>query len=258
MKNKDELKDVFDEYVSKYDKNSNKIALKYSHTFRVADLCEKLAITLGLSKKEVYIAYVIGMLHDIGRFEQIKRYNTFSDRHSIDHASLGVEILKGGMLRKFLPDIFDYDDIIINSVEYHNKIRIPDENYTEKELTFFKLIRDADKIDIYYIMQNGSDVILYGDFDIEKLNNNVKNSIYSKTLVDRKYMINDSDQIIVNIIYVFDIYFKCSFEYLKQNQYISKYISMINSSNQESKEFLKEVNNLINNYIDEKISILKR
>ena len=40
------------------------------------------------------LAAYCGLLHDIGRFEQLKRYNTFVDSKSIDHGLLGYEILK--------------------------------------------------------------------------------------------------------------------------------------------------------------------
>ena len=36
---------------------------------------------------------LIGLLHDIARFEQYTKYKTFRDSISIDHGDLGVEIL---------------------------------------------------------------------------------------------------------------------------------------------------------------------
>ena len=47
------------------------------------------------------LAYLIALLHDIGRFEQIKRFNSFDDRN-VDHATLGVQVLfDEGMIRQF-------------------------------------------------------------------------------------------------------------------------------------------------------------
>ena len=40
------------------------------------------------------IAEAVALLHDVGRFEQYKRYGTFNDRKSVNHAALGVEIMK--------------------------------------------------------------------------------------------------------------------------------------------------------------------
>lgn len=34
-------------------------------------------------------SWFLGLLHDIGRFEQVKRFGTFSDIQSVDHAGRG-------------------------------------------------------------------------------------------------------------------------------------------------------------------------
>ena len=77
-----------------------KIKLKIDHTYRVAELCERIAKAEQMEKTEVDLAWLLGMLHDVGRFEQLRRYGTFSDADSIDHAALGADILFGGVLRE--------------------------------------------------------------------------------------------------------------------------------------------------------------
>ena len=54
--------------------SDEKIKLKIDHTYRVAGLCQRIAESLGLSEPDVDIAWLLGMLHDIGRFEQIRRF----------------------------------------------------------------------------------------------------------------------------------------------------------------------------------------
>ena len=45
------------------------------------------------------------MLHDIARFEQVKRYHTFVDRNSVNHGELGVKILfEEGLIRNFIEE----------------------------------------------------------------------------------------------------------------------------------------------------------
>ena len=78
--------DAFAEYTGHYDCSDGKIKLKIDHTYRVAGLCRRIASSLGLNDAEAGLAWVIGMLHDIGRFEQLRKYGTFSDAESIDHA----------------------------------------------------------------------------------------------------------------------------------------------------------------------------
>lgn len=67
------------------------------------------------------LAELIGLLHDIGRFEQIKRYNTFIDKNSINHGQLGVKILfDDNQIRRFIKDS-KYDDIIKTAILNHNR-----------------------------------------------------------------------------------------------------------------------------------------
>ena len=67
-------KEVFKKYTDSYRKYGEMIELKINHTDRVRQSCVWLAKKLNLSKEEVEIAEVCGLLHDIGRFEQYKRY----------------------------------------------------------------------------------------------------------------------------------------------------------------------------------------
>lgn len=100
--NRKNVINTFAEYVRSYDPSDGKIKLKIDHTYRVAGLCQNIAQSMGLSKRDVDIAWLLGMLHDVGRFEQIRQYGTFSDADSVDHAEFGADILfKDGHIRKF-------------------------------------------------------------------------------------------------------------------------------------------------------------
>ena len=66
--NRQRVKDAFAEYTSQYDNSDGKIKLKVDHTYRVAALCGRIAQSLGLTIEDVQLAWVIGMLHDVGRF----------------------------------------------------------------------------------------------------------------------------------------------------------------------------------------------
>ena len=93
----------FKNYTSNYLEYGEMITLKINHTLRVVDLCEKIAKSLNMSDEEIFISKIIGLLHDIGRFEQWKRYHNFKDYETVDHADLGIEILKeNNYLRKYM------------------------------------------------------------------------------------------------------------------------------------------------------------
>lgn len=138
---------AFEEYVSHYDGGQEKVRLKIEHTFRVCGLCEEIARSLDLTDQDVDLAWLIGLLHDVGRFEQLKRFGTFIDSQSIDHAAFGADILfQEGRIRDYL-DENAQDTLIETAVRYHNAYRLPGELDERTEL-FCNLIRDADKIDI--------------------------------------------------------------------------------------------------------------
>ena len=106
--NRKNVINTFAEYVRNYDPSDGKIKLKIDHTYRVAGLCQSIAKSLGLSGADVDIAWLLGMLHDIGRFEQIKRFGTFNDAHSVDHAEFGADLLfRDGLIRKFAEGYYE-------------------------------------------------------------------------------------------------------------------------------------------------------
>ncbi len=96
---------AFQEYTAYYDKSDEKIKLKINHSYRVCGLCQQIAVQSGFDENEVELAWLMGLLHDIGRFEQLRRYGTFIDAQSIDHAELGADILfKEGKIRDYIED----------------------------------------------------------------------------------------------------------------------------------------------------------
>lgn len=147
MIDRERAKNAFDEYTGHYNVQDEKVRLKIEHTFRVAQLCEVIAESLKLSHEEIQLAWLIGLLHDIGRFEQLRRYGTFNDMQSTDHAECGAQILfEEGRIRDYVMDDGE-DELIRKAVIYHNMYRLP-ANLDERTLRFCHIIRDADKIDI--------------------------------------------------------------------------------------------------------------
>ena len=109
---------------------------------------EQLTAALPLSESDRELAYLCAVYHDIGRFEQLKRYHTFLDYKSIDHAQLGCEILRQG---DFLDELSARErEQVLTAIGNHNRLAIED-GLDEKTLLFAKLIRDADKCDIFRV-----------------------------------------------------------------------------------------------------------
>lgn len=153
---------AFADYVAAYDPNSPRIALKIAHTYRVADIAARIAGAEGLSAEDVDLAWLCGLVHDVGRFEQVRRWNTFRDADSASHALLGVGALFGprerlgvpvGGTGAGMPRIRDFaadkseDELIRTAVALHSDYRLPN-GLDARTRTFCEITRDADKVDI--------------------------------------------------------------------------------------------------------------
>ena len=86
---------AFKAYTDAYDAANPRIALKIEHTYHVAEACDAVAREQGWSPQDIDLAWLCGLLHDMGRFEQLRRWDTFKDAESMSHAALGVEVLFG-------------------------------------------------------------------------------------------------------------------------------------------------------------------
>ena len=154
MFDKERAQEVFLRYTEDYDRQNILISHKIEHTLRVAALSERYAAALGFTAEDTALAWFLGLLHDIGRFEQARRFNTFVDSQSLDHAELSADILfVDGLLDRFptegLPE--DWRKIAELSIRQHNKLRLPD-GLDARTKTFAELLRDADKTDIFRVI----------------------------------------------------------------------------------------------------------
>jgi hypothetical protein len=148
-----ELSRWFSEYVQTFksgdpEKDEN-IVLKEEHTARVrGEICE-IGRALGLGDEELRLAEVMALFHDLGRFPQYATYGTFSDRRSCDHAALSVKVLSENRVLDPLEP--SERDLILKAISYHNRAALP-EDESERCLFFSKLLRDADKLDIWAVL----------------------------------------------------------------------------------------------------------
>lgn len=252
----EECKKIFLDYVSNYNTNEFIISRKIEHTMGVLNISKEIAESLNLSKEEVDLATLIGLLHDIGRFEQAKISGTYKDSENVNHATIGVKILfEENKIEEFIPTTREYDNIIKNAVNEHNKLKIKD-GLTEKEYLFAKIIRDADKLDIYrlFLLDNvlnmGTDS---GFSDTTHFSKEVLEAFYNNKQIHKKELKTMLDWFLNSIAFTYDINFKKSFEILKEKDYINKIIDIgIDLWKEQESEFEK-IRIHINNYIKNKI-----
>ena len=241
-------------FVQQYDLEYPKMKRKLKHSYRVMENAGKIAESLNLNEKEIEISKMIGLLHDIGHFETIKIKDILKEDKKIDHGDFGVEILqKDNYIRRFI-DEEKYDNIIFKAIKNHNKFKI-EEGLSEEELLYAKIIRDADKLDIFY---EGVEMFWTKREDIEAVNNSkitdkVLNDFYNNSLIDRKEIETKADGIISFIGFLFDINFKYDFEVLKKEDYINKILDKFTFYDEKTAEQMKKIRTIAKSYIDKQL-----
>lgn len=217
-------KQEFKNYVKKYDINNPKIALKIAHIERTSQIARNLAKNLNLEKEDIELAELIGLLHDIGRFEQVRIYNTFSDKDSINHGELGAKILfEDGEIRRFIEED-RYDNIIKTAIVNHNRNRETMQWSNEKEELHSKIIRDADKIDILYILTFEEKKVAWGKADLsnEKITDEIYREFMNKESINYKKRETIADKLVSHFAFLYDFNYKYSLQIIKEKGYIDK------------------------------------
>ena len=221
----------FSEYVLNYEPTNPRIKLKIDHIKRVASNSKIISENLNLSDEEKNLAIAIGFFHDIGRFEQVRIANTFSDRESkINHGEMSIKVLfENDFIREFIEDK-KYDEIIKKSILNHNKPCI-DDNLTNEEILFCKIIRDADKLDIFntisqeeYSMES---IFWYNNFDDYEISEKIIEEFNKKVAIDYSFIHTNSDIIAIFYAYIYDLYFPISKEIICKNNYLEKFTQRV-------------------------------
>ena len=118
------VKAVFEEYLNGYDRENDKVKLKIVHTYGVVKYAGEIARKMECSGEDVELAELIGLLHDIGRFEQIRRFHSF-EPGTMDHAVFGAELLFGEekLIRRFVEDD-KFDELIDAAIRKHSDFKL--------------------------------------------------------------------------------------------------------------------------------------
>lgn len=256
---REQAKQAFASYVERYDSSDSKVRLKIEHTARVSEICEKIAVSIGMSQEDVDLAWLIGLLHDVGRFEQLRRFGTFIDSESIDHANFGADILfdKAGeipLIRNYLEDTAE-DTLIEIAVRNHSAYRIQ-EGLTQREQMYCHILRDADKIDIMKVNI---------DFPLEEIYNvtteellqaevspEVMDSFSERHATLRSIKKTCVDHVVGHISLAFELVYPLSLQMVKDQGYLERllYFQSENPVTQKQFAILREQ---MNRYMKEKL-----
>lgn len=259
---------AFKNYVKTYNTEEEKVRLKIEHTYRVSRLCEVIAQSLGLSGDDVDLAWLIGLLHDVGRFEQIRNYGTFNDAESIDHAVCGADILfEEGRIRDYTETdscaeghgaaatenvIKSAEDKLIwTAVNYHNAYRIPTGLDARTE-QFCHIIRDADKIDILKVNIEFPLEEIY-NVTSEELRNGlisdaVMRAVEEEHTVLRTLKRTAVDNVVGHISLVYELVYPISIRLVKEQGYLEKLMNF-RTENQETRKQFRRIREKLGEYV---------
>jgi len=238
-----------DEYV-----NAN-IRLKEVHTGHVC--CEMTWLTgrVGLSAEDTCLAGAIALLHDIGRFEQFRRYRTYVDFRSTDHNLLGIDVLDN---HNVLADLDEREkDTIITAIKLHSIIQLPAE-LDEETAIFARLIRDADKLDIYRVV-----IDAYRQYRSDPENFNLElefeddpycsEHVIEAVLAQKRISYSDlktlTDYKLLMLTWVYDVNYTAALERIRERGFIQDVLELLPDT-----EEMTKVIQMIENYIDQRIN----
>lgn len=231
---------AFADYVKNYNVEDPKVKLKIDHTYRVAGFCQKIAASLELSQEEVDLAWFCGLLHDVGRFEQLRNYGTFIDAQSIDHAIYGAEILfDQGRIRDYVEDCSE-DDFIRKVVSCHSAYRIPEE-YDERTVLFANILRDADKVDILRVnVETPLEDIYNVSTDIlrnESVTPQVLQAFQEEHTVLRALKRTAVDNVVGHISLVYELVFPISLHMVAEQGYLDQLMDFPSENPETRRDF---------------------
>ncbi len=125
------------------------MALKLAHTGHVVANAKLIAAGEGFDEQTSRVCEAAALLHDTGRYEQLKRYNTFRDSDSVDHAVFSHDIVVEQGWLDGVPE----KQTILDAVLFHNRRDLP-EGLDPLTLAAAQTVRDADKLDIFRVLEH--------------------------------------------------------------------------------------------------------
>jgi putative nucleotidyltransferase with HDIG domain len=248
----------FDDYVVDFygdDESINaNLKLKEKHSHRVCEEMSYLTGELDLKENQKRIADTIALFHDIGRFEQFIKHQTYSDFKSENHCLLGVDVLR----REKVLEQLDKREmkLIEKAIEYHGMIELP-ADLEEEELLFSKLIRDADKLDIFYVVlgysrqyrKNPEKFKLGLEFpDEPRCTAEVIEGLLCGRRIDYSKLQTLNDMMLCQLGWVYDVNFTATLKRIKRRKFLEKIFDFLPKTGD-----INSVRKKIFEYVDSRI-----
>jgi len=146
----------FWDIVQKYNLNEPNIFRKFIHSFEVARNCFALGCSKNLKQNDLYLCYLLGLFHDIGRFEQWTIFQTYDDNKSVDHGDLSEKIIGALNFDKLFNLKNNEIEILRQATKYHTK---PCTSSNKRILLFNQILNNADAFSNIFSIANGTQQI---------------------------------------------------------------------------------------------------
>jgi len=193
--------------------------LKRIHSLKVAKEIVEIGRRMQLNRQTLFLSGIIGLLHDVGRFEQFKTYRTFNDYLSVDHGDLGARTIEANGALKQLHA--QEKKVVVKAIRWHNKMELPDD--TDAQALFYaQLLRDADKLDIYRVVAEN---ILRPDRP-EPLPpaEDISEALYADLMAGRRVCYKDirgsTEMRMMQLNWITDINFKPTLDLIVERKYL--------------------------------------
>lgn len=209
------------------------LELKRQHSYRVLAEMRTIAAALGVEGNDLLLAETIALFHDVGRFYQFHRYRTFYDGASANHAELGLKVLEEHAVLAGLPG--EERELVTKAIGYHNRLRVPDDE-SERCLQFSRMIRDADKLDIYKVLTDYYARLAGGDDPNPTLEHHLPDGPCSEAIVEDILSCRNSsydkirtryDVRLMTLTWIFDVNFPVTMELIVRRGYVDKTLAML-------------------------------
>ena len=247
-------KDVFEEYLDGYDREDEKIKLKIIHTYGVVESAREIGQRMHLNEEDQQLAELIALLHDIGRFEQLRLYDSFSP-DTMDHAAFGAQLLFEGenpMISRFLEDR-QYDEIIRIAIARHSDFKL-DGIQDERTLFHAKMIRDADKLDNCRVKLVDSVEAMIGVQKEQagegRISPKVWESCLKKEAVLSQNRVTSVDYWVSYVAQYYDLNFKETWQIMKEKNYISRIIKRLDYKDEDTREKMEILDRQMNAHLE--------
>ncbi len=225
------LKKWFADYCASFttvvQEDQKNITVKQRHTEEVCKNALRIGRSLGLNEENLLLAEAIGLLHDVGRFPQYQRHKTFDDSISVNHATLGAQVILEKNVLQTLPK--DQRDLIVHAVTLHNVYSLP-EKLDDRTTLFVKQIRDADKLDIWRVFvdyfnqdhDGRATAVGLGLPDVPDYSPGILACLARGELANKSGLRTLNDFKLLQLTWLYDLNFVPSFQIVLEQGYIDK------------------------------------